>query len=597
MGNPFPSSRVRTDPATIRDAWILPALVPLLTPSALETLRGRVRDSYWEAAVREGLSDDEPIGRAVAARFQLRLADLKRADSESRLLVSEQLARRYRVLPLRSVDGVLEVASSDPRDLDCERALAFATGRAVRLSLASPLQIDRRLDDLYRTDPAGERLLAGGGAYEVQILASSEEAEDAGSAAAEAAQRPIVRLVDELLAEGVVSRASDIHIACEERVVTVRYRIDGVLRGARELPRDIARPVISRIKVVGGLDIADRLRPQDGRARLAVDGAHVDLRISTLPSVHGEKVVIRLLHPGGSVLALDAMGFHGPSLGRLERLADAREGIVLVTGPTGSGKTTTLYATLRRIQRRDPNIVTVEDPVEYRLPGIVQVQVNERAGLTFASALRAILRQDPDVVLVGEIRDRDTAATAVQASLTGHLVLSTLHTMDAAGAIVRLHDLGVEPYHLAAAVRGIVAQRLLRRLCTACRALDNGDAFPATRRWLGAESTIPRAVGCGECGGSGYRGRLAVAEVLLRSAEVERRVASGATVDQIAAAARADGMLPLWESGLGHVRRGDTTLDELLRVIEPPPSADGDRDFDGPEEPWPSSRSAPSTST
>jgi type II secretory ATPase GspE/PulE/Tfp pilus assembly ATPase PilB-like protein len=571
--------------------------VSLLPAGGLETLKERVRESYWEAAVREGMADDETIRRAVAERFRLRLADLERGDPEAPLLVSEQLARRYQVLPLGSVDGVLEVASADPRDLDCERALAFASGRAVRLSLASPLQIDRRLDDLYRADAAAERLLAGGGRHQVQVLASSDETEDASYAAAEAAQRPIVRLVDELLAEAVVARASDIHIACEETVVTVRYRIDGVLRRARELPRDIARPVISRIKVVGGLDIADRLRPQDGRARLAVDAAHVDLRISTLPSVHGEKVVIRLLHPGGAVLALEAMGFYGPSLERLERLADAREGIVLVTGPTGSGKTTTLYATLRRIQRRDPNIVTVEDPVEYRLPGIVQVQVNERAGLTFASALRAILRQDPDVVLVGEIRDRDTAATAVQASLTGHVVLSTLHTMDAAGAIVRLHDLGVEPYHLAAAVRGIVAQRLLRRLCTACRALGSLDDTPAARRWLDGDAPVPRAVGCSECGGSGYRGRLAVAEVLRRSPEVERRVASGATVEQIAAAARDDGMVPLWESGLGHVRRGETTLDELLRVIEPPACPNGGRHPDGREEPWPRSRSEPSMST
>jgi general secretion pathway protein E len=582
---------------SIRDAWILPALASLLPPGAVDTLRRRVRESYWEAAVREGLADDEAIRRAVAECFKLRLADLGSGDADTRLIVSEQVARRYHVLPLRSVDGVLEVASADPRDLDCERALAFATGRAVRLSLASPLQIDRRTDELYRADAAAERLLAGGGRHDVQILAFSEETEDATRAAAEAAQRPIVRLVDELLAEGVVARASDIHIACEEAVVAVRYRIDGVLRRVRDLPRDIARPVASRIKVIGGLDIADHLRPQDGRARLAVDGAHVDLRISTLPAIHGEKVVIRLLHPGGTVLALEAMGFHGSSLARVERLADAREGIVLVTGPTGSGKTTTLYAVLRRIQRRDPNIVTVEDPVEYRLPGIVQVQVNERAGLTFSSALRAILRQDPDVVLVGEIRDRETAITAVQASLTGHLVLSTLHTMDAAGAIVRLHDLGIESYHVAAALRGIVAQRLLRRLCAACRAPGTAVHIEDARRWLGGDVALARAVGCAECGGAGYRGRLAVAEVLMRSAEIERQVASGATVEQIAATARAGGMVPLWESGLAHVRRGETTLDELLRVIEPPPLPDGDRQYEGDARAWPSSRSGPSTYT
>jgi type II secretory ATPase GspE/PulE/Tfp pilus assembly ATPase PilB-like protein len=581
----------------IRDTWILPALLPLLPAGGHERLEHATLESYWETAVREGLAADEAVLRAVADRFRFQVADFGREDPQSRRAVSEHLARRYRVLPLGTRNGVLEVASADPRNLDCEHALAFATGHPVRLLLASPLRIDRGMDELYRADAAEERLLAGGGRHEVQLVAASEETEDAAYVAAEAAQRPIVRLVDEMLAEGVVARASDIHIACEEAVLTVRYRIDGVLRRVRALPRDVARPVASRIKVIGGLDIADRLRPQDGRARLAVDGVQVDLRISTLPAVHGEKIVIRLLRASGTVLALEAMGFHGPSLARIERLADAREGIVLVTGPTGSGKTTTLYAVLRRIQRRDPNIVTVEDPIEYRLPGIAQVQVNERAGLTFGVALRAILRQDPDVVLVGEIRDRDTASTAVQAALTGHLVLSTLHTMDAAGAIVRLHDLGIEAYHVAASLRGIVAQRLLRRLCQSCRAPITARELPGARGWIDGDAALWRAMGCAECGGTGYRDRLAVAEVLLRSGEIERRVASRATVDQIAAAARADGMVSLWESGLGHVRRGETTIDELLRVIEPPPSPEEDRHQRDGEETWPSSRSAPSTST
>ena len=581
----------------IRDVWILPALAPMLSEGALEQLRRAVRESYWEAAVREGLAQDEAVLEAVARRFRLRIADLNAGDASTRAAVSEQLARRYHVLPLRLVDGVLEVASADPRDLDCERALAFATGRAIRLCLASPIRLGRRIDELYRADAAAERLLAGGGRHDVQLLALADEMEDVAYAAAEAAQRPIVRLVDELLAEGVMARASDIHIACEEDVVTVRYRIDGVLRSVRALPRDVARPVASRIKVIGALDIADRLRPQDGRARLAVNGTQVDLRISTLPAVHGEKVVIRLLQSGGTVLGLEAMGFHGSSLERLTRLSDAREGIVLVTGPTGSGKTTTLYATLRRIQHRDPNIVTVEDPIEYRLRGVVQVQVNERAGLTFATALRAILRQDPDVVLVGEIRDRDTATTAVQASLTGHLVLSTLHTMDAAGAIVRLQDLGIEPYRVAAALRGVVAQRLLRRLCTACRAAREDQRTLPISVQLQPGDALFRAVGCAECGGTGYRGRVAVAEVLLRSAEVERRVASAATVDQIAAAARSEGMVPLWESGLDQVRRGDTTVEELLRVLEPPPAPSDRHQREGDRKSWPSSRSAPLTCT
>ncbi|MGH7615884.1 MAG: ATPase, T2SS/T4P/T4SS family [Gemmatimonadaceae bacterium] len=302
------------------------------------------------------------------------------------------------------------------------------------------------------------------------------------------------------------------------------------------------------MKILSGLDIADRLRPQDGRARVAVNGVAVDLRVSTLPASHGEKVVIRVLDGRSSVLLLENMGFHADELERIEQLLQAREGLILVTGPTGSGKTTTLYATLRRLKERGVNIVTVEDPIEYRLPGIVQVQVNEKAGLTFASALRSIMRQDPDVVLIGEIRDRETAEIAIQASLTGHLVLSTLHTNDAPSAVTRLIDIGVASYKIATAVKGVLAQRLVRRVCAAC----------------GGERK-----GCAVCGGSGFHGRLALVEVLIGSTEFERRVAAGESTERIAQAARGDGMRSLWKSGLVHAAEGRTTVDEVLRVATP----------------------------
>ena len=306
---------------------------------------------------------------------------------------------------------------------------------------------------------------------------------------------------------------------------------------------------------------------------MSVNGSRVDLRVSTLPASYGEKVVIRILDTRSTVLSLDGLGLLPEEAKRLSDLVSLREGIVLVTGPTGSGKTTTLYSALRQIQQRAVNIVTVEDPVEYKLQGIVQVQVNEKAGLNFANALRSILRQDPDVILVGEVRDKETAGIAVQASLTGHLVLTTLHTIDAASSIARLVDIGVEPYKIAAALKGVVAQRLLRRLCHVCRQESTDPVSDRMRRWLPAGMTLYKPVGCAECAQTGYRGRMAVLEVLSVTADIERVIANGETADVIADTARAQGMKTLWESGIDHVRAGETSLDELLRVVEPPAEA------------------------
>jgi type II secretory ATPase GspE/PulE/Tfp pilus assembly ATPase PilB-like protein/8-oxo-dGTP pyrophosphatase MutT (NUDIX family) len=379
----------------------------------------------------------------------------------------------------------------------------------------------------------------------------------------------VTRLVDQILGDGVRAGASDIHVEPEEEGIVVRHRIDGVLRDVRVLPRSLAPALVSRVKILSSLDIADRLRPQDGRARAAVNGTPVDLRVSTLPASHGEKVVIRILDARATILSLDGMGFTTTEYARVERLLEAREGLILVTGPTGSGKTTTLYAALRRVQDRGVNVVTVEDPVEYRIPGIVQVQVRERAGLTFGAALRSIMRQDPDVILVGEIRDRETAEIAIQASLTGHLVLTTLHTNDAASAVTRLVDMGVAPHKIATAVKGVLAQRLTRRLCDACRELTLAGP-DEWRRGIPEGATVGRARGCAACGGIGYRGRLAIVEVLVSTPEVERRIAVGEPAERIADAARASGMSSLWQCGVTHVLAGNTTLEELLRVAELP---------------------------
>ncbi|MGQ0712231.1 MAG: ATPase, T2SS/T4P/T4SS family [Gemmatimonadaceae bacterium] len=556
----------------IRDEWLLHTLESLLSKESMGVLKTAAQDSYWESAVRRGFITDDEILTALASRFHMKIANLSLATQQAREHVPEPLARKYRIIPLTITDSALEIATADPHDLDCERTLAFATGRTVKMSLAAPTRITERLDELYRPENVVSKILENVSAnYDIQSIGDVQDSEDLELGGEKASsERPIIRLVDHIFAEGITSRASDIHLEPEEGGVAVRYRIDGVLRQTMVLPRAAGIPLVSRIKIMSGLDIADRLRPQDGRARVAVNGVPIDLRVSTLPASQGEKVVVRILDTRATVLSLDGMGLRHDELERIKTLLHMREGVILVTGPTGSGKTTTLYSALRQIQSRGVNIVTVEDPVEYRLQGIVQVQVHEKAGLTFAAALRSILRQDPDVVLVGEVRDRETAATAVQASLTGHLVLTTLHTIDAASSITRLTDIGVESYKLAAALKGIVAQRLLRRICTQCREVWMDPIPDRLRSWIPAGTPLFRAAGCDNCAQTGYRGRMAVVEVLITNPEIERRIAASESADRIADAAREGGMRSLWESGVSRVAAGDTTIEELLRVLEVP---------------------------
>ncbi|MEK0431793.1 MAG: hypothetical protein RL139_1597, partial [Gemmatimonadota bacterium] len=407
-------------PATpMRDEWLVGALSGALTPEQIAEARATNGPSLWTAVVTLGFLTDDQIVAAVAQRYRMKIAALELASVQARELVPEGLARKYRIVPMAVNDSVLDIATADPLDLDCERALAFALGRQIRMSIAAPSAIDRRIDALYREEDVLAQIVSNmTGTYEVEAIPETilAESEDIDAGLSRAGDRPVIQLVDRIIAEGIKSRASDIHLEPEETGVAVRYRIDGVLRQVMVLPKAAKVPLASRVKIMAQLDIADRLRPQDGRARVAVAGNRIDLRISTLPSSQGEKVVIRILDQRSTVLSLEALGLLDDEFERINRLLEAREGIVLVTGPTGSGKTTTLYSMLRAVQARGVNIVTVEDPVEYRLPGIVQVQVNEKAGLTFPAALRSILRQDPDVILVGEIRDKETANIAIQAA-------------------------------------------------------------------------------------------------------------------------------------------------------------------------------------
>jgi len=555
----------------VRDEWIWATLEGLLTPEQVEGLRAAAPESYWDDVVRRGWLTDEAIVKAVAARFRMRVAEVGSVSQQARELVPEALARKFRVLPLAISDSILDIATSDPLDLDCERTLAFALGRTVRMSIAPPKKILERIEEVYRPENVIEKILEKvEGSYDVQTVDESVDEADIDIASSRAGERPVIQLVDRIIAEGIQSRCSDIHLEPEESGVAVRYRIDGVLRQAMVLPKAAGIPLVSRVKIMAQLDIADRLRPQDGRARVAISGNRVDLRVSTLPASQGEKVVIRVLDQRSTILSLDSLGLLPDEHTRIMELLQAREGVVLVTGPTGSGKTTTLYSMLRTVQGRGVNIVTVEDPVEYRLQGIVQVQVNEKAGLTFPAALRSILRQDPDVILVGEIRDKETANIAIQASLTGHLVLSTLHTNDAASSVTRLIDIGIESYKIAAALKGVVAQRLMRRLCSHCRELAVGQVPDRLQKYFPEQGTLYRGVGCPECSMTGYRGRLAIEEVLQVTEEVERRIAGNESVDRINDAAREGGMRSLWESGVQHVRQGETTVEELLRVLEAP---------------------------
>ena len=567
--------------ANYNDEWVAAVVGPLLAEGALERLVNdkESKTSLWERVLDARLLTEAEVLDAVASRCKLPVADLTQASNVGRDALPEPLARRYSVVPLTVTDALFEVATSNPFDIGAEQSLAFATGREVRMLLASPPRIREKLDQLYgsaRREGSVKDLLTGMEEFGATALPDEQDEVDAEAIEAEASSRPIVKLVGVLLADGITSRASDIHIESGEQALTVRYRIDGVLRHAMTIPRKAGAPLISRIKIISGLDIADRLRPQDGRARVEVNGNPVDLRVSTLPATHGEKVVIRILNTQATMLSLEALGLYDDEQALINRLLTSKEGIILCTGPTGSGKTTTLYSCIRTIEGEGINIVTVEDPVEYRLgKNIVQVQTNEKTGLTFAAALRSILRQDPDIVLVGEIRDIETAQVAVQASLTGHLVLSTLHTNDAPNTVTRLVDMGLEAFKIGAALRGIIAQRLMRKLCPSCRTKQlMSDVPDRLRSFIPSGTTLWKAVGCGQCSQTGYRGRFSVVEILAMNPDIERLIGNNANADEIGQAARAAGMRTLFECGLKHLLDGHTSVDELLRVTDVPKTGD-----------------------
>lgn len=522
----------------------------------------------WEIATRTlGISGAD-LATGIAPTFGLAEADFDRAEARALSLLPERIARKYHVFPLREDERHLVVATADPTNIEVEHAIGFAAGRRPVFELATPAAIEEALFGAYSQDRAMDQLLSSVDEQVADAVRVVEDLEPEAVGAAEVDAAPVVKLTNLILRDAVVQGASDIHIEPGAKGGVVRYRVDGVMRQYMHLPMAALNRVVSRIKVLGKLDIADRLRPQDGRSRVAVDGRYVDLRIATVATRDAEKAVIRILRPE-STRKLDEVGVTPRELARLRQLLNCRDGIVIVTGPTGSGKTTTMYSAIREISTGEMNISTVEDPVEYELPGITQIQVDAKRGITFANSLRALLRQDPDVIFVGEIRDTETAQIAAQAALTGHLVLATLHTNDAMSTITRLQDLGLDRQTVATTLRGVLAQRLIRRVCPDCAQPLIG-ALTEEEETLGARyGVLPlsRAMGCKRCGNTGYRGRLPLVEVAVITPALSDMIAGGATGHALQRAAISQGMAPLRDVAVARVRRGETTLQEIERVI------------------------------
>jgi general secretion pathway protein E len=514
--------------------------------------------------IQLGLVNERDLAAGFAALLGLPLAGRERYPEEP--LFAEQLTPRYlrhvRALPVAEDGGALVVAMADPLDRYTPAAMAAATGRPVRVEVAMPIDIEAAFDRLYPEQTDEDAIAPEAGEP------SEDDAERLKDLASEA---PVIRLVNQIVSRAVETQASDIHIEPFEDRLRVRYRYDGVLHEAESPPARLTAAITSRIKIMARLDIAERRLPQDGRIKLAVRGHEVDFRVSTIPSLYGETVVLRVLDRSAVALNYDRLGL-GPDLVRkLEAAFELPNGIVLVTGPTGSGKTTTLYTGLMGLNAVSRKVVTVEDPIEYQLQGINQIQVKPQIGLNFASLLRSILRQDPDVIMVGEIRDLETAQIAVQAALTGHLVLSTVHTNSAATTIARLRDMGLEDYLMTAVLRGVLAQRLVRRLCTECRRQAPAPPEMVRRfqldRFTSGVPMLWHATGCAKCRGTGYRGRQAIAEFLVPDAAIERLIFTRADGAEIERAAVAAGMVTMFDAGIAAALDGTTTIEEVVRSI------------------------------
>jgi type II secretory ATPase GspE/PulE/Tfp pilus assembly ATPase PilB-like protein len=524
-----------------------------------------------------GLADEVLVAQTLATALHLGFvnSDPRQIGRECTGLLPAEFCRKRSVIPMRVDGALLQLGMSDPLDYSACQDAEFRTGKKAVAVVVTHTWLEKALDvmfaearasaynELTKTDPAGELEPSADEEYDLV---------DPNTLANDTNLPPIVRLVNLMLSDAARSGASDVHIEPQESSVLVRQRVDGMLREVLTIPLHLRDQTISRIKIISGMDIAERRKPQDGRSRLRFEGRRIDLRVSTLPTQFGEKVVIRMLNSDRSAIPIEQLGMNERELRTIRSFLARPQGLILVTGPTGSGKTSTLYAALNAVKSSSTNIVTLEDPIEIQVPGVNQMQINPRAGVTFASGLRSILRQDPNVVLVGEIRDQETADIALQAAQTGHLLLSTVHTNNAPATVTRLFDLGIQPFVVAASLVGIIAQRLVRRVCAACAIPQTpsrdlierlgGGSLPADGRWL----TAP---GCDKCSGSGFKGRVAVHEVLEVNDTVRELISSHAPEHAIRDAVRRAGMRTLLEDAIDKAAQGLTTLEEVLRVVSP----------------------------
>ncbi len=519
-------------------------------------------EKVGEVLVRKGWLAPEELSRALATQLGVSSFDLANyiISAEVIKLIPQDIAIKYKVIPVFKVGNTLTVAMIDPSNVFLIDELQNITKCRIEPVLADEMPIRKAQDQYY------------GGAGTIHEIISSLDTAKLSESDRLGEEAPVVKLVNILIVEAVQTNASDIHFEPEEKLMNVRYRIDGILHKHAILPKDLQAAIISRLKIMAELDIAEKRIPQDGRILKKIGNKDIDFRVSTCPTIHGENVVLRILDKSSMTLGLEVLGFPARELKAFEEIIFEPYGIILVTGPTGSGKTTTLYSALHKINREDINIMTVEDPVEYQFSQIRQVQVNQKAGLTFASALRSFLRQDPDVIMVGEIRDLETAQIAVQAALTGHLVLSTLHTNDAPTAFTRLVDMGIEPFLVSSSVLGVLAQRLVRKVCSNCKEAYTPPA--ALLRSLGLEKKVDSSIkflsgkGCKLCNNTGYKGRVGIYEMLKMTFQIQELVLRGAPPDEIKNLASKQGMRTLRDIALEKVLTGETTPEEVIRITQ-----------------------------
>jgi len=536
---------------------------------ALE-LQKETRERLGDLLVQHGFITEQQLIEALKIQLGVEFIDLTAVSIPVELAryVPKNIAKKYCVVPVKLVRDTLYLAMSDPLDFIAQEEVKTASRKRVIPMIATRRATEQAISLLYGSEGTARvieemKREQGGGTQDIIPAQLTQETEDAGGSA------PTIRFVNALIERAYTERASDIHLEPQDGEMVVRMRIDGVMRRMLTVPADLQNTVISRLKVMGGMNIAEHKVPQDGHAAARVKGHTLDLRISSMPTMYGEKIVLRLLDKASQVLTREALGLEGEDLAHYDALLKNSGGMILLVGPTGSGKSTTLCVMLRDLAREEVNIVTLEDPVEYYIAGVNQCQINEKTGMTFASGLRAVLRQDPDIIAVGEIRDGETASIAVRAAITGHLVLSTLHTNDAPSAVDRLRDIGVEPWLISGALRGVVSQRLVRRICPHCKKpyRPTGEELAALGMDEEQEVVFYRGEGCPECGHTGYAGRRAVFEILMINARLRKLIAAGAPADELIAAARENGFATLRERCRGLVLRGVTTAEEAARTI------------------------------